>query len=91
MICAQADYLHAAVVTTLQIHVSQVREPSERHANWQEGLHFLYSLPSAPDLALVDGLLVLPALVLLQPAGDVLIFLTGQEEIEACEELLKQV
>ena len=26
-----------------------------------------------------------------QPAGDVLIFLTGQEEIEACEELLKQV
>lgn len=43
----QADYLHAAVVTTLQIHVSQ-------------------------------------------PAGDVLIFLTGQEEIEACEELLKQ-
>lgn len=43
----EADYLHAAVVTTLQIHVSQ-------------------------------------------PAGDVLIFLTGQEEIEACEELLKQ-
>jgi hypothetical protein len=37
---AQADYLHAAVVTTLQIHVSQ-------------------------------------------PPGDVLIFLTGQEEIEA--------
>ena len=26
-----------------------------------------------------------------QPPGDVLIFLTGQEEIEACEELLKQV
>ena len=25
-----------------------------------------------------------------QPPGDVLIFLTGQEEIEACEELLKQ-
>jgi pre-mRNA-splicing factor ATP-dependent RNA helicase DHX16 len=25
-----------------------------------------------------------------QPAGDVLIFLSGQEEIEACEELLKQ-
>lgn len=25
-----------------------------------------------------------------QPAGDVLIFLTGQEEIEAAEELLKQ-
>ncbi|KAK9803173.1 hypothetical protein WJX72_009006 [[Myrmecia] bisecta] len=43
----EADYLHAAVVTTLQIHVTQ-------------------------------------------PAGDVLIFLTGQEEIEACEELLKQ-
>ncbi|PRW59127.1 pre-mRNA-splicing factor ATP-dependent RNA helicase DHX16 isoform A [Chlorella sorokiniana] len=43
----EADYLHAAVVTTLQIHVSQ-------------------------------------------PAGDVLIFLTGQEEIEACEELLRQ-
>ena len=35
----QADYLHAAVVTTLQIHVTQ-------------------------------------------PPGDVLIFLTGQEEIE---------
>ena len=46
--CPQADYLHAAVVTTLQIHVTQ-------------------------------------------PPGDVLIFLTGQEEIEACEELLKQV
>lgn len=45
--CGQADYLHAAVVTTLQIHVSQ-------------------------------------------PPGDVLIFLTGQEEIEAAEELLKQ-
>lgn len=44
----EADYLHAAVVTTLQIHVTQ-------------------------------------------PAGDVLIFLTGQEEIEAAEELLKQV
>lgn len=29
--------------------------------------------------------------LLLQPPGDVLIFLTGQEEIEACEELLKQV
>jgi pre-mRNA-splicing factor ATP-dependent RNA helicase DHX16 len=25
-----------------------------------------------------------------QPSGDVLVFLTGQEEIEACEELLKQ-
>ena len=44
----EADYLHAAVVTALQIHVSQ-------------------------------------------PPGDVLIFLTGQEEIEAAEELLKQV
>lgn len=43
----EADYLHAAVVTTLQIHATQ-------------------------------------------PAGDVLIFLTGQEEIEAAEELLKQ-
>ena len=43
----QADYLHAAVVTALQVHVTQ-------------------------------------------PAGDVLIFLTGQEEIEAAEELLKQ-
>jgi pre-mRNA-splicing factor ATP-dependent RNA helicase DHX16 len=30
------------------------------------------------------------ALPLLQPAGDILVFLTGQEEIEACEELLKQ-
>lgn len=28
---------------------------------------------------------------LTQPRGDVLVFLTGQEEIEACEELLKQV
>lgn len=26
----------------------------------------------------------------LQPAGDILVFLTGQEEIEATEELLKQ-
>ncbi|CAL8468358.1 g7898 [Coccomyxa elongata] len=43
----EADYLHAAVVTTLQIHVTQ-------------------------------------------PPGDVLIFLTGQEEIEAAEELLRQ-
>jgi pre-mRNA-splicing factor ATP-dependent RNA helicase DHX16 len=43
----EADYLHAAVVTTLQIHATQ-------------------------------------------PPGDVLIFLTGQEEIEAAEELLKQ-
>lgn len=44
----QADYVDAAIVTTLQIHATQ-------------------------------------------PAGDVLIFLTGQEEIEAAEELLKQV
>lgn len=44
----ESDYLNAAVVTTLQIHVTQ-------------------------------------------PPGDVLIFLTGQEEIEAAEELLKQV
>ncbi|EIE19374.1 P-loop containing nucleoside triphosphate hydrolase protein [Coccomyxa subellipsoidea C-169] len=43
----EADYLHAAVVTTLQIHVTQ-------------------------------------------PPGDVLIFLTGQEEIETAEELLRQ-
>ena len=43
----QADYLHAAVVTTLQIHA----QPED---------------------------------------GDILIFLTGQEEIEAAEELLKQ-
>ena len=28
---------------------------------------------------------------LTQPDGDVLVFLTGQEEIEACEELLRQV
>ena len=43
----EADYLHAAATTALQIHATQ-------------------------------------------PPGDVLIFLTGQEEIEACEELLRQ-
>jgi pre-mRNA-splicing factor ATP-dependent RNA helicase DHX16 len=43
----EADYLHAAAVTALQIHVAQ-------------------------------------------PPGDILVFLTGQEEIEACEELLRQ-
>lgn len=43
----QADYLAAAVTTTLQIHTRQ-------------------------------------------PSGDVLIFFTGQEEIEAAEELLRQ-
>ena len=43
----EADYLHAAVVTTLQIHVSQ-------------------------------------------PPGDVLIFLTGQEEIEAAENRIRE-
>ena len=43
----EADYMDAAVVTTLQIHVTQ-------------------------------------------PAGDVLIFFTGQEEIETCEEILRQ-
>ena len=42
----EADYLDAAVVTALQVHVTQ-------------------------------------------PPGDILIFLTGQEEIEACEEVLK--
>lgn len=42
----EADYLDAAVVTVLQIHVTQ-------------------------------------------PAGDILVFLTGQEEIEAAEEVLK--
>ena len=44
----EADYMEAAVVTTIQVHATQ-------------------------------------------PPGDVLIFLTGQEEIEAAEELLKQV
>ena len=43
----EADYMDAAVVTTLQIHVTQ-------------------------------------------PRGDVLIFFTGQEEIETCEEILRQ-
>ncbi|UPQ99353.1 P-loop-containing nucleoside triphosphate hydrolase [Chloropicon primus] len=43
----EADYMDAAVVTTLQIHVTQ-------------------------------------------PPGDVLIFFTGQEEIETCEEILRQ-
>ena len=46
LLCLQANYLDAAVITALQIHATQ-------------------------------------------PAGDVLIFLTGQEEIEAAEELLK--
>lgn len=46
LLCPQANYLDAAVITALQIHATQ-------------------------------------------PAGDVLIFLTGQEEIEAAEELLK--
>ena len=43
----EADYMDAAVVTALQIHVTQ-------------------------------------------PPGDVLIFFTGQEEIETCEEILRQ-
>ena len=41
----EADYVEAAVVTTLQIHVTQ-------------------------------------------PAGDILVFLTGQEEIETAQEML---
>ncbi|EFJ34530.1 hypothetical protein SELMODRAFT_82212 [Selaginella moellendorffii] len=44
----EADYLDAAVVTVLQIHITQ------------------------------------------PPGGDILVFLTGQEEIEAAEEILKQ-
>lgn len=43
----EADYLEAAVVTVLQIHVTQ-------------------------------------------PPGDILVFLTGQEEIEASQELLQE-
>ena len=43
----EADYLEAAVVTVLQIHVTQ-------------------------------------------PSGDILVFLTGQEEIEASQELLQE-
>lgn len=43
----EADYVNAAVLSALQVHLTQ-------------------------------------------PRGDVLVFLTGQEEIEACEELLKQ-
>ncbi|TNV84818.1 hypothetical protein FGO68_gene10396 [Halteria grandinella] len=43
----EADYVEAAVITALQIHVTQ-------------------------------------------PAGDILIFLTGQEEIETCQEMLQQ-
>ena len=44
----EADYVNAAVVSALQVHLTQ-------------------------------------------PDGDILVFLTGQEEIEACEELLRQV
>jgi HrpA-like RNA helicase len=44
----EADYVNAAVVSALQVHLTQAD-------------------------------------------GDILVFLTGQEEIEACEELLRQV
>lgn len=44
----EADYVNAAVVSALQVHLTQ-------------------------------------------ELGDILVFLTGQEEIEACEELLRQV
>ncbi|KAG1680389.1 hypothetical protein FOA52_015480 [Chlamydomonas sp. UWO 241] len=45
----------------------------------------------APEADYIDACIVTVLHVhATQPAGDILVFLTGQEEIEACEELLKQ-
>lgn len=45
----------------------------------------------APEADYLDASVVTALQIhVTQPAGDVLIFLSGQEEIEACEELLKQ-
>jgi len=45
----------------------------------------------APEADYLDACVVTALQIhVTQPAGDVLIFLSGQEEIEACEELLKQ-
>ena len=67
----EADYVHAAVVTVLQIHVSQPlnakKEPGDDGGDGKE--------KEVRTSAAVGG--------------DILVFLTGQEEIEAAEELLK--
>lgn len=125
----EADYLHAAVVTTLQIHVTQVSQcqpvclvsgylmlgAGSCLEQGPEASVIAITAPlRAPELLLLVWhrlpCVAAPSMTLLlplshpflsftlcatlpchlQPPGDVLIFLTGQEEIEAAEELLKQ-
>ena len=77
----EADYVHAAVVTVLQIHVSQplnanvkeIGNGSDGGDDGEEGKE-KKKKPSTSSAAV---------------GGDILVFLTGQEEIEAAEELIK--
>ena len=69
----EADYVHAAVVTVLQIHVSQPLANGGRKEVGGGGGDKKADSSAAAAAA----------------GGDILVFLTGQEEIEAAEELIK--
>lgn len=67
----EADYVDAATITTLQIHMSQPlgsTPPPDEEAERDE-----FGQPKK-----------------FQPSGDILIFLTGQEEVEEAAELLEK-
>ena len=78
----EADYVHAAVVTVLQIHVSQPLNSNVKKigngnddggdGNGDDGKNKETQTSSSAAVG-----------------GDILVFLTGQEEIEAAEELIK--
>jgi len=86
----EADYIEAAIVTVLQVGGSQM--------SCAGGVSHVAACARAPQsLALGGGVTAgggsRPAraqIHVTQDAGDVLVFLSGQEEIEACEELLNQ-
>ncbi|KAJ9518720.1 hypothetical protein QJQ45_018694, partial [Haematococcus lacustris] len=110
----EADYVDAAVVTSLQVHATQVRchqgqtrpdqtrpdqtrpdqtrpdqtRPGQAKPGQAVLICLVCSTPALGCLPCVPDSLLLTAW--LQPPGDILVFLTGQEEIEAMEELLRQ-
>lgn len=76
----EADYVHAAVVTVLQIHVSQPLNNGKGGKSGDGG-------KSGGDGDGGDKKALTSAAA--AAGGDILVFLTGQEEIEAAEELIK--
>lgn len=102
----EADYLQACVVTTLQVgkkcffawltSLSSVKALLHKSNAQLSALYLhiqhitIYTLPILTNLLKQLKPPKTKQIHVSQPPGDVLIFLTGQEEIEAAEELLKQ-